>query len=144
MAKRKSPSTKPIRVGVVGVGRGQTFMHQAPLAGMQLVAMSIVGILAWKSALQEGAPFTVPDMRDERQRKAYENDEWSPFPEDAGPDQPPPASAATSSPALRPCATRERCGRRSATRIRRCTRMAFTRCWDEEVRGWQLHAHWKA
>jgi hypothetical protein len=91
MAKRKSPSTKPIRVGVVGVGRGQTFMHQAPLAGMQLVAMSIVGILAWKSALQEGAPFTVPDMRDERQRKAYENDEWSPFPEDAGPGQPLPS-----------------------------------------------------
>ena len=52
------------------------------------VAMSVVGILAWKSALQEGAPFAVPDMRDERQRLACENDQWSPFPDDAGPGQP--------------------------------------------------------
>ena len=30
---------QPIRVGVVGVGRGQTFMHQAASAGMELVAI---------------------------------------------------------------------------------------------------------
>ena len=29
------------------------------------VAMSSVGILAWKSALEDGRPFDVPDFRDE-------------------------------------------------------------------------------
>ena len=37
MAQRKMG--RKIRVGVIGVGRGQTFMHQAPLAGMELVAI---------------------------------------------------------------------------------------------------------
>jgi len=55
------------------------------------VAMSIVGILAWKSALQNGAPFAVPDFRDEKQRQQYADDHWSPFPEDAGPGQPQPS-----------------------------------------------------
>jgi predicted dehydrogenase len=55
------------------------------------VAMSSVGILAWKSALQDGAPFDVPDFRREANRKAFENDRWSPFPKDAGPGQPPPS-----------------------------------------------------
>ena len=53
------------------------------------VAMSSVGILAWKSALEEGRPFAVPDFRDEAARKTVENDHWSPWPEDAGPGQPP-------------------------------------------------------
>ncbi len=55
------------------------------------VAMSSVGILAWKSALQGGAPFDVPDFRKESARKAYENDHWSPFPAhaDLALDQPP-------------------------------------------------------
>ncbi len=53
------------------------------------VTMSSVGILAWKSALEEGRPFAVPDFRDEASRKAVENDHWSPWPEDAGPGQPP-------------------------------------------------------
>jgi predicted dehydrogenase len=52
------------------------------------VAMSLVGVLAWKSALQNGAPFSVPNMRREEERQAYENDEWSPFPDDAAPGQP--------------------------------------------------------
>ena len=55
------------------------------------VAMSSVGILAWKSALQDGAPFEVPDFRREATRKAFADDHWSPFPEDAGPGQPPPS-----------------------------------------------------
>jgi len=57
------------------------------------VAMSSVGILAWKSALQGGTPFDVPDFHKESSRKAYENDHWSPFPAHAGlaPDQPPPS-----------------------------------------------------
>ena len=55
------------------------------------VAMSVVGVLAWKSALQDGAPFAMPDFRQESSRRACEDDRWSPFPEDAGPGQPPPS-----------------------------------------------------
>ena len=55
------------------------------------VAMSSVGILAWKSALQDGAPFEMPDFKDEASRSRFENDHWSPWPESAGPGQPPPS-----------------------------------------------------
>ena len=57
------------------------------------VAMSSVGILAWKSALENGAPFAVPDFRKENERRKFENDHWSPFPAHAGlaPHQPPPS-----------------------------------------------------
>jgi predicted dehydrogenase len=55
------------------------------------VAMSSVGILAWKSALEDGAPFAISDFRREESRKAFENDHWSPFPSHAAPGQPPPA-----------------------------------------------------
>jgi hypothetical protein len=55
------------------------------------VAMSSVGILGWRSALADGAPFDVPDFKDESARSKYENDHWSPLPEDAGPGQPPPS-----------------------------------------------------
>jgi predicted dehydrogenase len=55
------------------------------------VAMSVVGIQAWKSALENGAPYEMPDFRKESSRKAHENDHWSPFPCDAGPGQPPPS-----------------------------------------------------
>ncbi len=57
------------------------------------VAMSSVGILAWKSALQDGAPLAAPDFRKESQRRACENDHWSPFPSHAAlaPNQPPPS-----------------------------------------------------
>lgn len=53
------------------------------------VAMSSVGILAWKSALRDGAPCDMPDFRKESARKAYENDHWSPLPSNAAPGQPP-------------------------------------------------------
>jgi len=53
------------------------------------VAMSSVGILAWRSALEEGAPIDVPDFSDETERRAYEDDGWSPWPKHAGPGQPP-------------------------------------------------------
>lgn len=52
------------------------------------VAMSVVGILALKSAHQNGAPFDVPDFKDESARKPYEHDDWSPWPEDRHPGQP--------------------------------------------------------
>lgn len=55
------------------------------------VAMSSVGILAWKSALEDGQPFDMPDFKKESDRKRYENDHWSPWPKDAGPGQPPPS-----------------------------------------------------
>lgn len=53
------------------------------------VAMSSVGILAWRSALEDGPPMEIPDFSKERQRKPYEDDHWSPFPNHAGSGQPP-------------------------------------------------------
>ncbi len=47
MSEKKKP--RKIRVGVVGVGRGQTFMHQAPAAGMELVAVCDL----WEERLAE-------------------------------------------------------------------------------------------
>jgi predicted dehydrogenase len=55
------------------------------------VAMSIVGPLAYRSALAGGAPLEVPDFRREEDRRAYENDDWSPDPAVAGPRQPLPS-----------------------------------------------------
>ncbi len=43
------------------------------------VAMSSVGILAWKSAFNNGQPFEIPNFRDENSRKKYENDHDCPF-----------------------------------------------------------------
>lgn len=53
------------------------------------IDMSVVGILAWQSALNDSAPIKVPDFRDEQLRKQYENDDWSPDPERKGEGQPP-------------------------------------------------------
>ena len=39
MARKGSGRRRTIRVGVVGVGRGQTFARQAVHAGMELVAL---------------------------------------------------------------------------------------------------------
>lgn len=47
------------------------------------VAMSSVGILAWKSALSDGVPFDMPDFSKESSRKKFAKDHWSPFPGDA-------------------------------------------------------------
>jgi predicted dehydrogenase len=55
------------------------------------VAMSSVGILAWKSALEDGAPYDVPNFACENDRKKYEHDTWSPWPPIAGVDQPAPS-----------------------------------------------------
>jgi predicted dehydrogenase len=43
------------------------------------VAMSSVGILAWRSALEDGSPIDVPDFKKESQRKKVEDDDWCPF-----------------------------------------------------------------
>jgi hypothetical protein len=47
------------------------------------VAMSSVGILAWKSALEDGTPQDLPDFGDEEDRKKVEMDTSSPFPSHA-------------------------------------------------------------
>lgn len=43
------------------------------------VAMSSVGILAWKSALKGGVPFEMPDFSNEKARRENENDTWNPI-----------------------------------------------------------------
>ena len=44
------------------------------------VAMSIVGILAYRSALNDSASLEVPDFRDRKARGRYRNDHWNPDP----------------------------------------------------------------
>jgi predicted dehydrogenase len=43
------------------------------------VAMSVIGILAWKSVLDNGNSYAVPDFGSEASRCAYENDHWRPM-----------------------------------------------------------------
>jgi len=43
--------------------------------------MSIAGIQAWRSALNDSAPMEVPDFRRESVRRKYAKDDWSPDPE---------------------------------------------------------------
>jgi len=53
--------------------------------------MTIAGILAYRSALNDSAPMDLPDFRDEAVRKQHENDNWSADPRRAGPGQPAPS-----------------------------------------------------
>jgi predicted dehydrogenase len=53
--------------------------------------MSLVGIQSWRSCLADGASFEIPDFRQESARAKYQNDDWSPFPEDRKPGQPLPS-----------------------------------------------------
>ena len=53
------------------------------------VAMSIVGIQAWRSALDDSNTVVIPDFRKEKVRKQYEKDDWSPDPARRKPGQPP-------------------------------------------------------
>ena len=95
-----SKKQKPIRVGVIGVGRGGGFASGATeLVGMKLVALcdtweeklleagkrygvatSIVGILAYRSALNDSCSLEVPDFRKKSTRQAYAQDHWQPDP----------------------------------------------------------------
>ncbi|MBI4552670.1 MAG: Gfo/Idh/MocA family oxidoreductase [Candidatus Latescibacteria bacterium] len=52
------------------------------------VAMSIVGSLAYRSALADSAPLEVPDFRKEAARRTYEHDDWSPDPTTRRPPDP--------------------------------------------------------
>jgi predicted dehydrogenase len=58
------------------------------------VAMSLIAPQAWRSCLNNGAPFEIPDFRDESVRQRYETDDFSPFPEDRKPGQPVPYTGA--------------------------------------------------
>lgn len=82
-----------IRIGVVGVGRGHgdffTNFHfveairknQQPCLNVyRAIDMSICGILAYKSELNNSGPLDVPDFRNEKIRRKYENYDWSPSP----------------------------------------------------------------
>jgi len=53
--------------------------------------MAMVSIQSWRSALADGAPFEISDLRTESARRKYAKDDWSPWPEDARPGQPPPS-----------------------------------------------------
>ncbi|MCZ6676546.1 MAG: Gfo/Idh/MocA family oxidoreductase [Candidatus Poribacteria bacterium] len=53
--------------------------------------MAMVAIQGWRSCLANGAPFEIPDLRQESVRKQYEDDNWSPWPEHRGRQQPPPS-----------------------------------------------------
>jgi len=55
------------------------------------VTMSSVGILAWRSALEDGRPIDVPDFSDEAARAAYADDHWSPWPQGPGDGKAPPS-----------------------------------------------------
>jgi len=52
------------------------------------IDMSLVGIQAWRSALQDGAPVPIPDFRKEGVRRKYAKDHWSPDPSRKGKGQP--------------------------------------------------------
>jgi predicted dehydrogenase len=52
------------------------------------VDMTLVGIMGYKSALQNGQPVEIPDFRNEEVRKKYENDHFSPYPGDRGANGP--------------------------------------------------------
>ena len=52
------------------------------------IDMSLIAPQAWRSCLDNGASYEIPDFRDENVPKRYENDDFSPFPEDRRPDQP--------------------------------------------------------
>ena len=48
------------------------------------LTMASVGILGWRSVLEGGKTFEIPDFRTEEARKLYENDTVSPFPKADG------------------------------------------------------------
>lgn len=52
------------------------------------IEMSLVGILAYRSGLQDGTPLEVPDFRQESVRQKYEQDDWTPDPTNRKPGQP--------------------------------------------------------
>ncbi|MGN1478514.1 MAG: hypothetical protein ACI4XH_02005, partial [Acutalibacteraceae bacterium] len=48
------------------------------------VRMSAVGILAWRSCLENGKEYIIPDFKNKEERDAYRNDDLSPFADENG------------------------------------------------------------
>ena len=48
------------------------------------VAMSATAILGWRSCLEHGKNYRIPDFKDENDRKSVEYDDLTPFPDDNG------------------------------------------------------------
>ena len=46
--------------------------------------MSAAGILGWRSCLENGRPYRIPDFRDPAQREPLRADDLSPFPDADG------------------------------------------------------------
>ena len=46
--------------------------------------MAAVGILGWRSSLHGGSEYKIPNFRNEKERKVFENDDLSPFPNEEG------------------------------------------------------------
>ena len=47
-------------------------------------AMSAVGILGWRSCLENGRTYAIPDFRDKAQRNQWRSDNLTPFPDENG------------------------------------------------------------
>lgn len=47
-------------------------------------AMAAVGIYAWRSSLENGREYRIPDFRNEQERSAVQDDNLSPFPDENG------------------------------------------------------------
>jgi hypothetical protein len=62
--------------------------EQSFLIVYRAVTMSTVGILAYRSALQDSNTLEVPDFRRESEREKYAADDWSPDPAKRRGDQP--------------------------------------------------------
>jgi predicted dehydrogenase len=63
--------------------------QKQPYLGVhRAVAMSVVGILAYRSALAASTRLEVPDFREAAVRREYADDDWSPDPAKRRPDQP--------------------------------------------------------
>ncbi len=55
------------------------------------VAMSIAGILAYRSALNDSNTVDIPDFRKKSERKKYAGDDWNPDPSRKKEGYPPPS-----------------------------------------------------
>lgn len=82
------------------------------------VAMSSIGIVAWRSALEEGRPVEVPDFRDEKARKRYEDNHWSPWPEGSRAGEAPPSIRARVEPSRKGLAFAQKVWRETGYRGR--------------------------
>jgi hypothetical protein len=48
------------------------------------VSMSAVGILGWRSSLEKGVEYKIPDFRNKEERDKYRDDDLTPYPDENG------------------------------------------------------------